>query len=130
MSFLYQLELTYGSVFLANNRQNTILWLKRFYAILIYYRTNHQEKLENIMQVKFYKEDLIQNLSSYYLIWYFCFLGSGFHNPNYLEKKTYITIIEYFPAMSNIISPLRYLLLTMLLAQLMDICMKQKKLEI
>ena len=32
-----------------------------------------------------------KNLISYYLTWKFCFLVSGFHNPNYLDMKKIIS---------------------------------------
>ena len=69
------------------------LWYLSSSGILISVKTNHQENLETIMQVKFYKEGRNQNLISYYLLF---FGGTVFHDPNFLKVIKKISILSNF----------------------------------
>ena len=60
------------------------------------FKSNHQVNLENIIKVMFYKEGLNQNLISYILFESSVSLGSGFHNPNYLEMKEIFQISGFY----------------------------------
>ena len=68
-----------------------VLFLFNSSGILINFKSNHQENLENNIQVKLYKNGRNPNLISYYLFDSSVFFDSGFHNPNYLEIKNDLT---------------------------------------
>ena len=66
-----------------------IFFFKSSFSISIHFRTYRQENLENIIQVKFYKEGRNPNLKSHYLIRYFySYLKIvGTNVPKYLNWK-------------------------------------------
>ena len=61
------------------------IFYNSYFSCNFFLWTNHQENLENIIQVKFY----ILNIILSYLIVLF-FLGPCFHHPNYTEMTKYL----------------------------------------